>query len=85
MDETRAQRIEDKLDKIADTLTDHAVTHARNTTSLEDHIRRTELLEEALKPLKQTDTILRACLKGLAALATLLTILYTITRLLKGI
>jgi hypothetical protein len=85
MDDKRLERIEDKLDKITDTLSQHSAIHARNTTSLEDHIRRTELLEEALKPIKQTDTVIRAGIKSIAVVSTILTILYTLIKISTGI
>lgn len=96
MDDKRLTRIEDKLDKIAENLTEHTVIHARNTTSLEHHIDRTNKLEvivqqnksnieSTLVPLKQTDTILRACLKTIAVLATILTIAISAIKLIKGI
>ena len=48
MTETQARwdRIEEKLDRIADRLTAHSILHERNTVSLEEHIRRTDALEK---------------------------------------
>ena len=92
MDEKRAQRIEDKLDSIVTSLASqnavlatHSLLHSQNSKDLEHHIKRTDLLEDSLKPLKQTDSAIRFTLKAIAYAATLLTIAYTIVRLVKGI
>lgn len=92
----RLDRMEGKIDKIVDGLAAHAVLHGRNTESLEHHIARTDKLEvivqqnrsnieSTLIPLKQTDTILRACLKAVFIVAAVVSIVYTATRLFKGI
>lgn len=47
-------RVLDKLDKIDDRLGIMDVTLVRNTASLEEHIRRTNLLEQAQKELKDS-------------------------------
>jgi len=47
----RIVRIESKLDKVVDHLGSIDVTLAKNTVSLIDHIARTEILEEKIKPL----------------------------------
>lgn len=85
MDEKRLDRLEDKIDKIIDKLEDHSKLHTKNSADLEHHIKRTDLLEESLKLLKQTDTIIRAGVKSFAVVAAILSILYTIVRLYKGI
>jgi uncharacterized coiled-coil protein SlyX len=65
MDETdqKLQRIEDKVDKIDDTLCTIAVTIAKQQTSLDEHIRRTNLLEEAVKPLQADNQKVHGALK----------------------
>lgn len=45
------KRIFDQLDRVEGRLDSIDVTLAKNTTSLEDHMRRTNLLEEAVAPL----------------------------------
>lgn len=75
----RLDKIDDKLDKIADKLTDQAITHERNTVSLEEHIRRTDLLESQMLRPMQTDQVVRFSLKFLAVLVPILITLYLST------
>lgn len=82
MDDKRLDRLEAKIDKIIDKLevhskilARHSTLHEKNTEDLEDHIKRTNLLEDSLRPLKQTDTILRAVVKGVGTILAILTIL----------
>lgn len=46
-------KIEEKLDKVQEDISEIKVTLARNTASLELHMKRTEMAEEALTLLKQ--------------------------------
>lgn len=48
----RIIRIEDKLDKIVDRISSIDSTLAAQHVSLEDHIKRTALLEKELRPIK---------------------------------
>lgn len=41
--------LQERLDQIADLLREQAITLARNTDSLEEHMRRTNLLEEQME------------------------------------
>lgn len=60
-------RIEDKLDKL-DTRQDRMeVTLTRNTASLEEHMRRTAMLEEEFKPVKRDWTFAKNIGKFLGA------------------
>lgn len=43
------QYLQERLDQIADLLREQAITLARNTDSLEEHMRRTEILEEQME------------------------------------
>jgi len=43
------QYLQERLDQIADLLREQAITLARNTDSLEEHMRRTNLLEEQME------------------------------------
>jgi len=45
--------VDQKLDKIADTLTMQAVTLERLTVTVEDHVRRTNILEADIAPIKK--------------------------------
>lgn len=43
------ERLEAKIDRVIETQTQQAVTLARNTTSLEEHVSRTTDLKDSLK------------------------------------
>lgn len=58
-------RIEERLDKIDTTL-------VKNTISLEEHIRRTNLIEEELKPIKSHVSFVNALTKIIAGALSLL-------------
>lgn len=45
--------IDERLIRMEGKQVDQAETLAKNTASLEDHIRRTELLEQDMKPIKR--------------------------------
>ena len=59
--EVRQDRAEAKLDANNETL-------IRNTVTLEDHVKRTNLLEQELKPIKSHVTFVNWTAKGLIAL-----------------
>lgn len=50
--EEKFNRLEEKLDKVAEDIVDIKVTLARNTASLDEHMRRTLATEESLDILK---------------------------------
>ena len=51
-------RIETKLDKVSDDITDIKVTMTRNTATLEEHVRRTDILEKKVQPMWTTYKII---------------------------
>ena len=63
--------IDIKLDKIADTLTTQAVTLERLTVTVEDHVRRTNILEEDIKPIKKHVWMVNGALKLIGVVAML--------------
>lgn len=62
---------EKKLDKIQEDVTEIKVILARNTTSLEDHMRRTTNLENRVEPLVRHVTMVQGVLKLVSILAML--------------
>lgn len=76
-------RIEDKIDKISDRLNSIDVTLAKNTVSLEEHIKRTNLLEEEVKPIKKHVDMIEGALKLIGVLAMIAAIIETIHTVFK--
>lgn len=68
---TQDERIEDKIDKLADKLANIDKTLAVNTSSLVEHVRRTNLLEERVEPLEKDVTMIHGALKFIGVVATL--------------
>lgn len=52
MDDVKFDRMETKLDRISERINSIDVTLASQHESLREHIRRTSILEEEIKPLK---------------------------------
>lgn len=52
-DDKRLERIETKIDHITDKIVSLDITSAKQQTSLDEHIRRTNLLEEEIRPIKK--------------------------------
>jgi hypothetical protein len=70
--------VDQKLDKIMDTLGSQAVTLERLTVSVEDHVRRTNLLEEDIKPIKRHVYMVSGAVKFISILGILAAILEVI-------
>jgi len=66
------QRLESKLDTLSDKLVDIDKTLVRNTVSLEDHVRRTNLLEEKLAPVERHVAMIQGIVKFIALMGVLL-------------
>lgn len=73
MSDNNSGRILDKLDKLDERLDTAVLTLARNTEHLAEHMRRTAILEEELRPVKAHVELMNNLAKvGSAALAALL-------------
>ncbi len=70
-----------RLDKIDDRLDESNATHVRNTTTLEHHVRRTDLLEAQIAPLQTHVAVVAALGKTFALVGTLVGILVGIAKL----
>lgn len=66
----KLDKIEIKLDKVVEKISAIDVTLASQHISLKEHIRRTELLEDDVAPLKKHDAMFMGALKliGIVAL-----------------
>ena len=77
-----SKRILDKLDKIQDDVTEIKVTMAVNATSLEEHMRRTALLEESLKPVEKHVQMVNSILKFIGFVGLILSIIAAVMKIL---
>jgi len=69
MDDNRFDRIENKLDKITDHMANIDVTLAKQSVLLDEHIKRSNLLEAKLAPVEKHVAIINTILKILGGLA----------------
>lgn len=64
-------RIEEKLDKVADHIADINTTIAKQEVSLDEHIRRTNLLEEKVAPLEKHVSMVNGVIKFIVLLSAI--------------
>ncbi len=83
MDDKRLERIERKLDDSNDHLASIDVTLAMQHESLRDHIRRTTLLEQELRPIKRHVDMVSGVLKFIVIIGVILGIVAAIQSLTK--
>lgn len=76
------KRILDKLDKIDDTLVEQARTLERLTTTVEDHVQRSNKFEDALKPLQEHVSMVKGALKLLGVIGLIAAIIEAIHRVM---
>lgn len=68
----RFDKIEEKIDKISDKQTEMAIILAAQHESLKQHMRRTDLLEKAIEPIKRHVSMVNGGLKLLGFIAIIL-------------
>lgn len=69
------KRIEDKIDKISDDISDVKVTLVRNTISLEEHVKRTNMLEAKVDPIEKDIYMAKGAIAFIGLLAIVATII----------
>lgn len=69
--EIRLGRIEDKIDRVSDRLSEQNSILAAQHAALEHHIKRTDLLEEQIKPNTRHVVMVTGVLKAVGLLATI--------------
>ena len=82
MDEIRFTRLEEKIDKVVESVANIDKTLAVNTSSLQEHIRRTELLEDAVEPIKKHVAAVDGVLKFIGVAGVILGIIAGVRALL---
>ncbi len=68
MDTKRLERVEDKLDKVVDSISNINVTLAKQSVILEEHVKRSTMLEDQMKPIKKHVDLVNAAFKLLGLL-----------------
>lgn len=71
MNDERLGRMENKLDRIAERLSSIDGTLQAQHVSLAEHIRRTELLEDQIKPVERHVVMVQGALKLIGLMAVL--------------
>jgi hypothetical protein len=74
-DELKLDRIEDKIGKIEDHMQKQEVNLARLTVSVEEHVKRSNLLEAKMKPIEDRVNLVDAAFKIVIALSIMATII----------
>jgi tetrahydromethanopterin S-methyltransferase subunit G len=82
-DDKRLERIEEKIDNLGGHLGTIDTTLALQHVSLEQHIRRTELLEEKIAPLEKHVSQVHGIMKFIGILTTIGSFIGVILKLLK--
>ena len=80
--------INDKLDKIIDDIGEIKVTHAKNTAHLEEHMRRTDLLETrveqvagSIQPIQTHVDMIKGAMKLVTIVAAIASVILGILKL----
>lgn len=76
------QKLEDKIDSIADRINNIDITLGKQSVILEEHIRRTNLLEEKLAPIEKHVYMVNGALKVIGFLAICLGIIEGVLKLI---
>lgn len=71
-DDKRLERIEKKIDDSNDHLVSIDITLAEQHITLREHMRRTALIEQELRPIKKHVSLMNAGAKIITLIATLL-------------
>jgi chromosome segregation ATPase len=87
-DKKLLEKLDEKLDKVEERLNNIDITLAKNTQSLDEHIRRTELAEEAiviikdeLKPIQKHVTQVHTILQAIGFISILVSIVAGIVKI----
>ena len=79
--EAKFDKIEEKIDLVENHLDSINVTLVRNTSSLEEHIRRTELLEKKLEPIEIHVTQMQGAFKFIGVVAVVAGLVLTLMQI----
>ena len=80
---SRTERIENKVDKIAEDISNINVTLSGQHASLVEHMKRTNILEKQLEPIRNHVQMMRGAGKLIALLSTIALTIAGIAELFK--
>lgn len=75
-------KLEDKIDKIMDSISDINITLAKQSVILEEHVRRTNLLEAKMTPVEKHVIMVNGVLKFFGAIAVFVGIIEGILKII---
>lgn len=76
------KRLEDKVDKIADNISEINVTLAKQSVILDEHVKRSNLLEAKMVPLEKHVTMVNGVLKFFGLIAVFASIIEVFLKIL---
>lgn len=76
--ERKFDRMEEKIDRVEASLNSIDKTLDRNTLSLEEHMRRTALLEDAFKPVQEHVIMVRGVGKTIMWLTAIISLIVAV-------
>lgn len=74
-DDKKLDRIEDKIDKITDHMSAIDVTLTAQHVTLQEHIKRTEILENEMKPIQRRMDMVQGAIALIALIGTIIGII----------
>jgi hypothetical protein len=78
------KRLEDKVDKIVDKICSIDVTLVKQSIILEEHIKRTNLLEDKIEPIEKHVIMVNGVLKFLGIVAIFIGIIEGLIKIIVG-
>jgi hypothetical protein len=82
-DSQRLERVEDKLDKVGDAISSINITLAKQAVVLEEHVKRSTMLEEQFKPIRKHVDVVHGILKLISLLGICSGLIHMILKALK--
>jgi len=79
----RLERIENKLDKVVDNISEINATTAKQQVSLDYHIKRTDLLEKKLEPVEEHVALMSSVFKIVAGLTLVAGLVQVILQIIQ--
>lgn len=79
-----SKRLEDKLDKVIDSQSEMNVTLAKQSVILEEHVKRTSLLEAKIEPIERHVHMVNGVSKFLVLVGVFIAIIEGVIKILGG-